>query len=272
MISVTIQKLNRHTNKKTMKHLSSLLIIITFFHLSCFAKTGSDKDSIRIKYHEVDRQEAMFISRTIDTCRKNIIDFFENDFAQDFQVIVHSHRDSLDKQWQTDWNMPDFKSACWMVASGLSTQLDILSPRVWKEQACEHNPDDTIALTNLILHEMVHVYHAQLNPSNDFINIENIDWFIEGLAVYASGQLDTERISRVIDFLNSENSTQHLNEIWSGENRYGLAGSMIAYIDFKYGRKVLIDLLQETKAKDILSILEISEKDLITQWKQYVLK
>lgn len=49
----------------------------------------------------------------------------------------------------------------------------------------------------LITHELVHVYHGQLNASPDFSNVEGIDWFVEGLATYASGQCDSLRISEI---------------------------------------------------------------------------
>ena len=49
----------------------------------------------------------------------------------------------------------------------------------------------------MITHELIHVYHGQLNVSPDFSNTEGIDWFIEGLATYASGQCDSMRISEV---------------------------------------------------------------------------
>ena len=92
---------------------------------------------------------------------KNAEDFFGMKFKGEFEVFVHPDRKSLDAQWQKDWQMPSFKSECWMVASGVGTKLDLLSPRIWKEQACDHNPSDTLATQQVIIHEVVHVFHGQ---------------------------------------------------------------------------------------------------------------
>ena len=96
-----------------------------------------------------------------------------------------------------DWGVDDFKSECWMVASGVSGKMDLLAPGVWKDQACEHSFADKLKTKQVIAHELFHVYHAQINPGNDFNNVTGLDWLVEGFATYASGQLDTGRISGV---------------------------------------------------------------------------
>src|SRR6516165_2607432 len=77
-----------------------------------------------------------------------------------------------------------------MVASGVADRMVILSPRVWKTQAAEHDPADAEHLRDLIAHELVHVYHGQHNPRPDFDGMDDSGWFVEGLAVYVSGQLE----------------------------------------------------------------------------------
>ena len=42
--------------------------------------------------------------------------------------------------------------------------------------------------------EMTHVFHGHYNASPDFSDTDRIDWFVEGLAVYASGQCDAARL------------------------------------------------------------------------------
>ena len=93
--------------------------------------------------------------------------------------------------------MPSFKSECWMVASGIAGKLDMISPKMWDKEACEHSYSETEKVQQLITHELVHVYHAQLNNSPDFSDTEAIDWFVEGLATYASGQCDSSRIKEI---------------------------------------------------------------------------
>src|SRR5262245_28616778 len=41
--------------------------------------------------------------------------FFKASFSKKFTIIIHPGRYSLDSTWQKDWNMPEFKSECWMV-------------------------------------------------------------------------------------------------------------------------------------------------------------
>ena len=42
---------------------------------------------------------------------------------------------------------------------------------------------------DLITHELVHTYHGQHNPTRDFTGMDDLGWFVEGLATYASGQM-----------------------------------------------------------------------------------
>jgi len=225
------------------------------------------KEIYNLHYNSIDSLQAEEITLWLNQGQKIINKFFNNKFKNEFDVYIFSDRDSLDKQWQKDWNMPGFKSQCWMVGSGIAHRLDLLSPRVWDTQACEHDNKDTIAVKKLIIHELVHVYHGQNNPSPTFENIENLDWFVEGIAVYASGQLNDERYQRTQNYILNEKGPSTLAEIWKGEHKYGLAGSIVKYLDQKYGREILIKLLKTTKATEILNILNISEDELIKGWK-----
>ena len=152
-----------------MKQLLMLGIVVSI--LSCQQKTipksssamssGVDNELYKINYKEQDKVYAEQIGGWMVTGQKHIEDFFDHPFKKQFEVNLFTNRDSLDQQWQKDWNMPGFKSQCWMVASGIAHRLDILSPGKWKEQACEHDSEDTIATRKLIIHELVHVYHGQ---------------------------------------------------------------------------------------------------------------
>lgn len=261
-----------------MKEIIILMIIIVMS--SCQytqkQKTNSgitepiktEKKVYLLHYDSIDNQQAKQIELWLYQGQKVIEGFFNKGFENKFDVYVFSERDSLDKQWQKDWNMPGFKSECWMVASGIAHRLDILSPRIWKTQACEHDNNDTIATKKLIIHELVHVFHGQNNPSPTFENIENIDWFVEGLAVYVSGQLDEVRLKRAKSYILDKGAPIKLADIWNGEHKYGFAGSIVKFIDDKYGREVLVKLISYTKLTEILNTLNISEKELMKEWKQ----
>jgi len=227
----------------------------------------SKAQSFFIHYESSNKEISKLINSWLYQGQKQIESFFNHKFTKPFDVYIFSDRTTLDEQLQNDWNMPEFKSECWMVASGTAYRLDILSPGVWKAQACEHDADDTVAVKKLLTHELVHVFHGQNNASPKFDSINNIDWFIEGLATYVSGQLSEDRYSRAKKFIAEDKGTDKLSDIWIGANRYGLAGSLVQFIDVQYGRNTLFSLLNFTTATEILRHLNLSEDDLIAKWK-----
>jgi len=207
------------------------------------------------------------ISNGIDSVEK----FFNSPFKKKFAVIIHPGRRSLDSTWQTDWKMAEFKSECWMVASGIAGKLDMISPVLWEKEACEHSYSDTINTQQLIRHELVHVYHGQSNKSPDFSNVEGIDWFVEGLATFASGQCDLKRIGMVKEAVNAGKVPKTLDNFWIGKLKYGLSGSMVMFIENKYGMTKLKELLPLTKKSEMLSSIQITEPDLLKEWEKYML-
>lgn len=156
-----------------------------------------------------------------------------------------------------------------MVASGVSGKMDLLAPGVWKDQACEHSFADKLKTKQVIAHELFHVYHAQINPGNDFNNVTGLDWLVEGFATYASGQLDTGRISGVKESDNQKLPAS-LDVFWTGKLKYGLAGSAVMFIDKKFGRSVLLSLLTLTTKAEVLQKLGVTEEQFILHWKEFV--
>jgi hypothetical protein len=140
--------------------------------------------------------------------------FFYSSYTKEFNIFIHPGRHSLDSTWQKDWNMPEFKSECWMVASGVALKLDMISPKRWDKEACEHIYSETKKTQQLITHELVHVYHGQLNVSPDFSHVEGIDWFVEGLATFASGQCDSLRIADVKKAIRDNKIPENLDKFW----------------------------------------------------------
>jgi hypothetical protein len=196
--------------------------------------------------------------------------FFNSSYSKTFDIYIHPDRHSLDSTWQKDWNMPGFKSECWMVASGVATKLDMISPVLWDKEACEHIYSETKKTQQLITHELVHVYHGQLNISPDFSNVEGIDWFVEGLATFASGQCDRSRITEVKKAITDNKIPKSLDNFWTGKIKYGLSGSLVMFIDYKYGRIKLKELLTLNKKSQILSVLKTTELELLDEWKKYI--
>ncbi|WP_299366678.1 hypothetical protein [Winogradskyella sp.] len=221
-------------------------------------------------YTDMDRANISEYQSYFEKGKTSVEKFFSNPFKTDFSIYIHPSRKSLDSTWQKNWNMPNFKSQCWMVASGVSNQLDIISPKKWESLACEHIYSDSTKTQNLITHELVHVYHGQYNVSPDFSDVVGIDWFVEGLAVYASGQCDSIRIKDVKSALSEGEIPEKLANFWSGKLKYGLSGTLVMYLDKAYGREQLISLLTYNNLKEITETLGVTEDDMLSGWKTFM--
>lgn len=252
-----------------------LRLTILFIMLAGFKSFQTDwlierKKEFNLYFTEKDKDNIPEYIRYIDSGVLAIRQFFNDKFTSQFDVFVHPDRKSLDSQWRKDWNIPDFKSECWMVASGVATRLDLLSPGIWSIEACEHDNNDKLKTQQVITHELVHVYHGQVCRSKDFSDISGIDWFVEGLATYVSGQCDSERINEVKKAILKKETPGELDKFWTGNLRYAISGSMVMYIDKEYGRARLSALLKLKNKIEILSDLQLTEEKLISKWIDYI--
>jgi len=223
-----------------------------------------------LMYTSIDKSNKKEYRKFIENGINSVKAFFHSSYKNEFSVFIHPDRQSLDSTWRKDWNMPTFKSECWMVASGAATKIDMISPKLWDKQSCEHIYSETAKTQQLITHELVHIYHGQLNISPDFSDVEGIDWFVEGLATFASGQCDSSRIAEVKNSISENKIPPNLDKFWTGKIKYGLSGSVVKYIDQKYGREKLKELLPLNKKSDILSTLKTTETELLNEWKKYI--
>src|SRR5882672_6986684 len=73
-------------------------------------------------YTAVDRQNKDEYNKLIENGIVAVKSFFGSSHAKEFNIFIHPGRHSLDSTWQKDWNMPGFKSECWMVASGVASR------------------------------------------------------------------------------------------------------------------------------------------------------
>lgn len=228
-------------------------------------------DRYTLFYKEPDRSSIREYSRWMDAGIGTVEKFTGHSFPRHFELYIHPSRQSLDQQWQKDWKMPDFKSECWMVASGVASKLDLISPKIWDRESCEHSYADTIKTQQLITHELFHVYHGQLNGSPDFSETAGLDWFVEGFATYASGQCDSKRLAEVKNAIEADTVLLSLDNFWKGKLKYGQSGSIVKYIDQHYGRKKLMAALPFTKKEEVLKSLSVTENDLLAAWKAFLL-
>jgi|GEM_PF-400705 len=268
---------------------SKILLIVVFF-ISTFPevysqeiKSGKENETkvdtlvwnninfgkYNIKYTDADNIKS--IKSNIDLGIKLIETYFDKSFKKQFTVNIFPNRGMLDRQWQKDWNIPSFKSECWMVASGVADKLDLLNPADWEKEACEHDASNPTEVQKLIAHELVHVYHGQNNVIPDFNGLDDIGWFIEGLATLVSGQLDKKRLDRIISTVKKGNYPKKLKNAWSGPEKYGISGSMVNFIKSEYGKEKIIELLAKTNEQEILAELNTTEDAFIKNWKTWIL-
>ena len=258
-----------------LNHLTSLIVGSAVLLSSWIAPGNNwlvkEYEHYKLMYTSPDQSNVNDYNKFMANGISSVATFFNSSFKQKFTIIIHPNRHSLDSTWQKDWKMPEFKSECWMVASGIAARLDIISPVLWDKEACEHIYSDKKTSQQLVTHELVHVYHGQANKSPDFSNVEGIDWFVEGLATFASGQCDSLRIARVKEAIRENKIPEELDNYWKGKLKYGLSGSIVMFIDHKYGRTKLIELLPFNKKSEILSSLQTTEPALLGEWKNYIL-
>lgn len=126
-----------------------------------------------------------------------------------------------------------------MVASGVADKLVMITPKKWDQEACEHVYSEKTKTKRLITHELFHVYHGQMNASPDFSNTENIDWFVEGLATYASEQCDMARMKEVKNSPLRRTRPCHTRPIWDMKTKIWAFAIHHHVYRHQFGRKKL---------------------------------
>ena len=208
------------------------------------------------------------LQQYVDEGAKRVEKFFGAPFPKPYKVEVVPSRAAFDKIFKDRWGEDHTES--WAVGAGVSDAFYILSPRVWKTEATEHDPNDAGHIRRIIAHELTHVYHGQINTSHDFDGMDDMSWLIEGLATYVSGQMDEEHKGQDLEAIKAAKAPTKLADAWTGRYRYAVSGSLVRYVDHKYGRKTLVKILRLTKQQDVLNALHVSEQKLISDWKTSV--
>jgi hypothetical protein len=260
-------------------HYLQLVLLTLLSAFMLMSRNDSNKDwiiqkhnSYNLLFETSDKENTAEYAKFIDKGMISATIFFSASYPKKFDIYIHPSRRSLDSTWQKDWNMPAFRSECWMVASGVATKLDMISPKLWPKESCEHDDKDSLKTQELITHELIHVYHGQFNASPDFSSMEGLDWFVEGLATYASGLYDSARIAEVKKAISENNIPKSLDSFWTGKLKYGLSGSVVKYIDERYGRMKLKQILSYNKKSDLFTALKTTDAELLDAWKKYMQK
>ncbi len=222
----------------------------------------------RLEITEQDRSLAGPLRDHLCDGIRSVESFFGIPFERPFVVEVFPDRSAFDGFFRTRWGIE--KTEAWMVAAGVADRLVLLSPAAWRAEAVEHDPEDAEHVRDLLTHELVHVYHGQKNPRPDFDGLDEIGWFVEGLATYASGQLEHSHRSAAKEAIEAGRAPLRLGDAWSGRERYGVSGSLVEFVDLEYGRGTIVALLGATSQSEILRALELTEEDLLAAWRAYV--
>lgn len=181
------------------------------------------------------------------------------------RAIVADHR-ALAQAARERWKVPDLP--CWAVAMGTGTTLLLLDPAAWAREACDHARDSDAEVDRVIAHELAHVLHGQQRPADpELEHADDVAWFVEGLATYASGQLTAERFAQVRELI-AAGTIPKLAEAWSGKARYAVAGSLVRTIDLRFGRAKLRALLDASTTAELLGRLQLTEPELLAAWQQ----
>lgn len=198
--------------------------------------------------------------------------FFGRPLQTPFVARIYPDRESLSSYWRSEWNQPNLQVQCWMIASANRDMLVVLSPRVWATQACGHDAASSSYVRAVVTHEIVHILHRRANPSATFVGQHDLWWFVEGAAVYASGQYDEATKARVRSLLANGYSPQTPQAAFEGSGGYDAAGSMAHYIDDRFGRATLSLILEAVTEADLFARLGTPRNEFLQNWREYVLQ
>ncbi len=215
-----------------------------------------------------DAQSARAIEGMLGRGRRAVEAFFGTTFRAPVVVSVLPDRSAFTAWFPEEWGMGE--TACWMVAVGVDERIAILSPRVWGTDACEHDGQDADHVRDVVVHELVHTFHGQHNPTHDFVGAESLGWFLEGLATYASGQLERGHRDRAREAVATGAGPESLATAWSGPYRYGVCGTLVEYLDLTFGRAALCEMLAMTREEELLSLVGVTEEELLAGWRSAV--
>jgi hypothetical protein len=101
---------------KMLLFLNGLLLLLLSSRTTSLNEWLVEKrEGYAIYYTASDQLNKKEYADLIDNGISSVSHYFGDEYKSEFVVFVHPTRHSLDSLWQWDWNMPGFKSECWMV-------------------------------------------------------------------------------------------------------------------------------------------------------------
>lgn len=262
---------SRPRSRRTLRTLAALaaLAVVAPPPSGAAAAGAVPAPAFPLEIQPADEPVRSLIEADLAAGRQVVESYFGLSFVDGARVAVLPSRAAFTASFPAEWGMTE--TACWMVAAGVADRLLVLSPRVWAKEACEHDAGDAQHVRDILVHELVHVFHGQHNPTGDFTGAEEVGWFAEGLAVHVSGQLDHGHLAEPREAVELGLAPTRLADAWSGKYRYGVSGSLVAYLDATLGRDAIRKMLAATRQDEILALAGETESELLANWQRFVL-
>jgi hypothetical protein len=268
MIATVGLDLPGHSGKaRRMKHKSCLAIILAGLGGCATPVTPGEHRGAIFALASAPSSGDFNIEAEIQRVSPQIEQFFGGRFRGPVEVTLARDRAEFDGAIPATWGLTP--TQCWMVGVGVADRLVLMAPDAWGTYACDHRPGDKAEARAILHHELVHVYHGQHNPSDQFAGMDDAGWFVEGLAVYASGDV-TRRLPETQAAVAAGEGPSALASAWSGKHRYGVSGSMIQFIDENHGRDLLVSLLSATSNAEIMARLGTTETRFLHDWTEWL--
>ena len=188
-------------------------------------------------------------------------------FGRGFTIEIFPDRSSLTAYWRVAWRQPQLVPECWMIASAAADTIAVLSPRVWTTSSCGPNASDESVVRRVVAHESVHVLHRRINGRSTFVS-QDAWWFVEGLAVVVSGQLDENARARVRAIAAAGRLPTQLAQVLPAG--YDVAGSLTAFIRDRWPRTNATILCCASSTSELLRILDVDEATLLREWSRAI--
>jgi hypothetical protein len=224
---------------------------------------------LTVQHEAVDAAEAAWLRPVLEDGLSVVASALGRTWLEPVTVSIVPDRAAYTASFPAEYGMTE--TQCWMVAWAVADRLVVLSPRAWRgPEVCEHDPDDHEEVALLLHHELVHALHGQHNPTRDFTGMEEeLGWFIEGLATFASGQLERKHAGDARAAIAAGAVPESLSVAWSGRWRYGVCGSLVAYLEHRCGRERLAGMMAATKQAQLLEMAGLTEAELLAAWKEW---
>lgn len=219
-----------------------------------------------LEYQSPDADIAAAMLQRVASGRETAAGFLARDYTAEVTVRLYPSAESFAAAWR---GRTGAAPLCWMIADGSAGGVTMLSPRVWSSAACGHDGADPAYVQGVVTHELVHVLHHRHNPDPGRLQRE-AEWFEEGLAVLAAGQLDAAAKAQVRQRVEGGFAPATLAAAWEESGiAYPVGGSLVHYIDTTYGRAALRGLTGETTEAGLLAALGVSEAALLQGWRAF---